>query len=75
MISAPLGAFLLSLLPIQGILIIDVATALLAILPLLLTRIPQPARNERGQVQREGQTTVWQDFQAGLRYFWVGRDY
>jgi DHA3 family macrolide efflux protein-like MFS transporter len=73
-VSAPLGAFLLNLLPIQGILIIDVATALLAIVPLLLIRIPQPARIERGRVQREGQTTVWQDFQAGLRYLlgWPG---
>ena len=34
-VSAPLGAFLLDVLPLQGILAIDVATALLAIVPLL----------------------------------------
>lgn len=33
-LSAPLGALLLKMLPIQGILVIDVATALIALLPL-----------------------------------------
>ena len=73
-ISAPLGALLLDILPMQGVLTIDVVTALLAILPLLLIHIPQPARIERGQGQGETQTTVWQDFQAGFRYLlgWPG---
>ena len=71
-ISAPLGALLLEALPIQGVLLIDVLTALCAILPLLLIQIPQPERIARGQ--RETQATVWQDFQAGLRYLlgWPG---
>jgi DHA3 family macrolide efflux protein-like MFS transporter len=73
-ISAPLGAFLLNLLPIQGILVIDVGSALFAILPLLLIQIPQPARIERRQAQGEEQATIWQDFQAGFRYLlgWPG---
>ncbi len=69
-ISAPLGALLLSLLPLQGILAIDVTTALLAILPLFFIKVPQP---ERKSLQVE-QTTVWQDFTAGFRYVlgWPG---
>lgn len=73
-LSAPLGALLLSVLPMQGILAIDVVTALLAILPLFFLQIPQPERNERGKAQREAQTSVWQDFKAGCRYVlgWPG---
>lgn len=69
-VAAPLGAFLLEVLPIQGILAIDVVTALTAILPLFLIQIPQPERIERG----EAQATVWQDFKAGFRYMlgWPG---
>src|SRR5215207_6954279 len=43
-VSAPLGAYLLSVLPMQGILGIDVATALLAMSILLFVQIPQPER-------------------------------
>ena len=74
-VSAPLGALLLDVLPLQGILAIDVVTALLAILPLFFIQIPQPERIERGQVvQCEAKATVWQDFKAGLRYVlgWPG---
>src|SRR5688572_15677971 len=41
-ISAPLGAYLYAVLPMQGILSIDVGTALLAIGILLFFQIPQP---------------------------------
>lgn len=61
-ISAPLGAFLLAVMPMQGILGIDVGTALLAIFILLFIRIPQPERGSKAQV------TFWQDFVAGFRY-------
>ena len=69
-ISAPLGALLLGLLPLQGILAIDVTTALIAILPLFFIRIPQPER----RAQPAAQANVWQDFQAGFRYIlgWPG---
>ncbi len=40
--AAPLGALALAALPIQGALMIDVATALLGIVPLLFLKIPQP---------------------------------
>ncbi len=73
-VAAPLGAVLLDVLPLQGILAIDVVTALIAILPLSVMRIPQPERSEQGQEQCEVQTSVWQDFTAGLRYMlgWPG---
>lgn len=75
-VAAPLGAFLLDVLPLQGILAIDVVTALMAILPLALIQIPQPERLERRSVQMQGeaQATVWQDFKAGCRYIlgWPG---
>ncbi len=41
-VAPPLGALLMSLLPMYGILGIDVFTALLAIFPLFLVAIPQP---------------------------------
>jgi DHA3 family macrolide efflux protein-like MFS transporter len=67
-VAAPLGALLLGLLPLQAVLLIDVGTALLAILPLFVIKIPQPARMEGGQGEEEARSTVWQDFRAGFRY-------
>jgi MFS transporter, DHA3 family, macrolide efflux protein len=73
-VSAPLGALLLDVLPLQGILAIDVVTALFAILPLLFIQIPQPERIARGKTNNPAQATVWQDFMAGFRYMlgWPG---
>ncbi len=67
-ISAPLGAYFLSVMPMQGILGIDVGTALLAVLILLFIQIPQPARGLAAP------STFWQDFAAGFRYIitWRG---
>jgi MFS transporter, DHA3 family, macrolide efflux protein len=66
-VSAPLGAYLLSVLPMQGILGIDVGTALLAVSILLFIQIPQPQR--RSAVP----ATFWQDFRAGFRYILAWR--
>ncbi|MFN2235830.1 MAG: MFS transporter [Anaerolineales bacterium] len=63
-VAAPLGALLLGMLPVQGILAIDVITAIFAILPLAFIQVPQP---EWYAVDAE-KTTVWIDFKAGLRY-------
>jgi len=70
-VAAPLGALLLGILPIQGILLIDVATALIAILPLLFITVPQP---ERIDSPHSSQSSVWQDFRAGFLYIlnWPG---
>src|SRR4030095_10514381 len=51
LLGPPLGALLLGILPTQGILLIDVGTALLAILPLLFLSVPQPERHDE-QVDR-----------------------
>ncbi len=68
--SAPLGALLLAVLPMQGILAIDVFTAMLAVLPLLFFHVPQPARNDLAPAAN-GKSTFWQDFKAGFKYVWA----
>ena len=72
-VAAPLGALLLGVLPMQGILAIDVVSALFAIVPLLFTRIPQPDRHT-GFTEDDGQETIWQGVKSGLRYVigWPG---
>ena len=51
-IGAPLGALLLEIMPMQGILAIDIVTAMIAIGVLIFIKVPQPAkrigRNRRG---------------------------
>lgn len=66
-ISAPLGAFLYGVLPMQGILSIDVLTALIAITIVFFTQIPQPQRGASAQA------TFFQDFAAGFRYILAWR--
>lgn len=72
-ISAPLGALLLEVLPLQGILALDVISALFAVIPLLVIRIPQtPAESAlKTHTLLQG---VWEDFQVGLKYIldWRG---
>lgn len=71
-IAPPTGALLMTVLPIQGVLFIDVATAALAILPLLFLSIPQPVRelDESGKHK----TSVLQDMKEGWDYIraWPG---
>lgn len=59
--AAPLGALALAALPIQGALMIDVATALLGIVPLLFYKIPQP-----NVPQGSDAKTFLQDLGAGI---------
>lgn len=67
--AAPLGALLLALLPLQGILAIDVATALFAIVPLLFIHVPQPQKqDENGLEKAPAARSYWTDLRAGLRY-------
>jgi DHA3 family macrolide efflux protein-like MFS transporter len=68
-ISAPLGALLLELLPMQNILAIDVITAAFAIFTISLVAIPQP---DRVSTKADGtQNTYWEDFREGFRYVWA----
>jgi DHA3 family macrolide efflux protein-like MFS transporter len=71
--SAPLGALLLTWIPMQWILAIDVFTAMLAIIPLFFFQVPQPERNDL-LPEAQGKSSFWQDFRAGFRYVlgWPG---
>lgn len=66
------GALLISVLPTQGVLLIDVGTAGLAILPLLWIPIPRPQR--RSPAAGQPGTSLWQEMQEGFRYVraWPG---
>jgi len=69
-VSPPLGAFLLSLLPLQAVLMIDVGTAALAVVPLFFTYIPQPRPRPASAEAQEGKPSLWRDLRQGLRYVW-----
>lgn len=62
--AAPLGALAIGVMPLGLALSIDVATALLGILPLLLFRIPQINR------PAEQQTSMWTEFREGVHLVW-----
>lgn len=74
----PMGALVLALLPMQGILAIDVVTAMLAITPLFFIPIPQPMRADIAHppeaVGASGWTAsvplVLADMRKGLRCVW-----
>jgi DHA3 family macrolide efflux protein-like MFS transporter len=68
-VAPPLGAMLLSVLPLHGIMGIDVVTAFIAITPLFFVAIPQP-RQSVLLGKGAARPSVWSDFRAGLRYAW-----
>jgi DHA3 family macrolide efflux protein-like MFS transporter len=72
-ISPPLGALLLGIMPLHGIMAIDVLTATFAIVHLFFVHVPQP---ERAAVTQGAQSrpTLWTDMREGLRYVagWPG---
>ena len=65
-----LGALLLSLTELSNIMLLDVITALTAIVPLLFVAVPQPPR----AAMNVKPTSVWADLVAGARYMlgWRG---
>jgi len=65
-VTPPLAAFLLSLLPIPGILMIDVFTAFLGVVPLLFVFIPQPK-------MEGGRPSYFRELREGFRYVWNWR--
>jgi DHA3 family macrolide efflux protein-like MFS transporter len=72
--APPLGALLISFMPTQNVLAIDIGTAALAVLPLLFIAVPQPPRQvaqDNGSVQK---TSYWHDLRDGFRYVvkWPG---
>jgi DHA3 family macrolide efflux protein-like MFS transporter len=65
----PLGALLLAWVPLPAILALDVGTAMAAIAPLVLIRIPQLVRAVNG----EERSSVWVDLREGIRFVWGWR--
>jgi DHA3 family macrolide efflux protein-like MFS transporter len=67
-VTPPLGALLMELLPLHTIMLIDVATAAFAIGPLFFIHIPQPERITDSPTTAK--PSVWQDIVGGFRYLW-----
>jgi DHA3 family macrolide efflux protein-like MFS transporter len=68
-LAPPLGALLIGVMPLQGVLAIDVITAALAIAPLCFIAVPQPR-----QAAPVGKFSLWADLRDGWRYVvgWPG---
>lgn len=75
-LAPPLGAVLLGLLPLHNVMLLDVATATLAIAPLLFVHIPQPKpkASVAGEARIKAKPSIWSDIREGLRYLrgWPG---
>ncbi|MAT97896.1 MAG: MFS transporter [Anaerolineaceae bacterium] len=69
-IAAPLGALLLAFLPMQGILAVDVTTALFAVVPLLFIVVPQPEKSAE-ELATGKKTPYWTQMREGLAYVWA----
>jgi len=65
-----LGALMLVLLPYYGVMLVDVATAILAIFLLMIINVPLPDRDSSG----EEQPSLWLDLREGMTYIlrWRG---
>lgn len=66
-VGPPLGALLLALIPLHGVMLVDVGTALFAVIPLLFIAIPQPVRSQANGSKR---ASIWVDMREGFRYLW-----
>jgi DHA3 family macrolide efflux protein-like MFS transporter len=69
-VSPPLGAFLMTVLPLHGIMAIDVATAAFAIAPLFFVHIPQPEQRRAANGEQEARPSIWEDVKEGFLYIW-----
>jgi DHA3 family macrolide efflux protein-like MFS transporter len=65
-VAPPLGALLLAVLPMQGILAIDVVTAMLAVAPLFLVHVPQPERAT--MAEQASRPSMVSDLREALHY-------
>jgi len=63
--SPLLGALLIEWLPMQGVLAIDVGTALIAVLPLLFIRMPKP---QPSSISSDKKTSVIQEMVQGMAF-------
>ncbi len=73
-VAPPVGALLLTALPIQGVLAVDVVTALVGMVPLLFIFVPQPARAAAPAGAPAVKPSFVGEMRAGLRYVagWPG---
>lgn len=65
--APPLGALLVEILPLHGVLSVDIGTAVLAVFTLLLIQIPQPKPYEAAETE---ESSMWSDMRAGFLYVW-----
>jgi len=72
--APPLGALLIELFSTQNVLLVDIGTAALAVLPLLFIPIPQPARHTKQANGEIEQTSYMHDLREGFSYVvkWKG---
>jgi DHA3 family macrolide efflux protein-like MFS transporter len=73
-ISPPLGALLIGILPMQGVLAIDVGTAIIAVSILSFITIPHPPRQVAQANGTANKTSYMQDLREGWSYMvaWPG---
>lgn len=71
-VAPPAGALLLAALPMQGVLAVDIVTAVIAVLSLLLVSIPQP--EHKVSAGSNPFATFWRDLRDGFSYIraWPG---
>ena len=68
-LAPPLGAFLVAMLPMWGVLSIDIVTALVAVVPLLFFHIPQPeVKHEEKDANGKSRSNLWKDLAEGFKY-------
>jgi DHA3 family macrolide efflux protein-like MFS transporter len=67
-VAPPLGALLMTALPLQAIMGIDVLSAAFAIVPLFFFHVPQPARQDSDEAA--GVPSLRTEVMEGLRYVW-----
>lgn len=71
LIGAPLGALLLALMPLHGVMLVDVATAAFAVIPLLFIMVPQPKQEHVVAIKTD---SFLSNAREGLRFVlhWPG---
>ncbi|MCE5257635.1 MAG: MFS transporter, partial [Chloroflexi bacterium] len=70
-VAPPIGALLLVWLPLPGVLMVDVVTAIIAISAVLLGRVPQPTREDA--VSHVTARLMWADLRSGINYLFKSK--
>jgi len=72
-VAPPAGALLIGVLPFYAVLSIDILTALLAIIPLIILNIPSPPKKVKPDEEPDRNVSFWRDTKEGLKYVWLWR--